>query len=313
VSPSSQTVAPGGSADFTVTVTPLNGFTGTVTLSVDAENGFAPGVTSSDFVPATLPASGSSTFTMSATTDSLPWATTLSVHGVSGSITHTTSSTFVVNLAPPDGLAASTSDSAVNLTWNPSEGAMGYRVARSAGGAYQTIACPADTTYADSGLVNGTTYHYVVSATFVGGDDGGGGSIDSGEILATPPCATPTYTGSLRGSKSGGSSLAWSWTAGGASKFDLLQGDLTALRSTGGNFKSALDALPAGVNACLANDTTALSLADPYGAPSAGGAEFTLLRPVAVACVAFGTLDEGVPSQVGSRDSGVEASPRACP
>jgi hypothetical protein len=105
----------------------------------------------------------------------------------------------------------------------------------------------------------------------------------------------------------------WSWTSGGAAAFDLVRGDLNALRETGGDFTAALSALPSGENACLANDTASLSLGDPYGEPTPGIGYFTLLRPVTTSCPACGTLDEGVASQLGSRDGEIAASPRACP
>ena len=197
VSPVSRTVNPGQSATYTVTVTPLHAFTGTVGLTVDSEGGFPTGVTSGGFSPATLPGSGSSTLTMNASSSTVPYATSMSVHGTSGSLVHTGSSTLVVNLAPPTGLAASTTDSTVNLTWSASAGATGYRVGRSLGGAYTTIACTSALGYSDTGLTNGTTYHYAVTATFTGGPDSGGASSESSEILATPPCPLPTYLGSL--------------------------------------------------------------------------------------------------------------------
>ena len=36
-----------------------------------------------------------------------------------------------------------------------------------------TIACPTATSYTDTGLINGTTYYYVVSATYTGGPERG--------------------------------------------------------------------------------------------------------------------------------------------
>jgi hypothetical protein len=219
----------------------------------------------------------------------------------------------VVNLAPPTNLVASTTDSTVNLTWAASAGATGYRIGRSLGGAFTTIGCTTGLAYSDPGLTNGTTYHYAVTATFTGGPDSGGASSESSEVLATPPCPLPTYLGSLMGSKSGSGDPVWSWTSGGATAFDLVRGDLDVLRSTGGDFAAALDALPGGENACLANDTSSLALDDPYGAPAPGSGVFTLLRPVTTSCPADGTLDEGVASQLGSRDTEIAASPRACP
>jgi hypothetical protein len=250
---------------------------------------------------------------MNASADAMPYATSVSVFGASGSTTHTGSATLLVNLDPPGGLAAGTADGLVDLTWNASPGATSYRVARSVGGGPQTIACLAGTGYTDLGLTNGTTYRYAVTAVYTGGTAGDGTSAESAEILATPPCPVPTWAGTLGAAKSGTQDAVWSWPSGGASNYDLVEGDLDALRANAGNFQAALDALPAGENACLGSDQSASSLVDPYGAPPPGRGVFTLLRPATVECPAHGTLDEGVPSQTGSRDAEVAASPRACP
>jgi hypothetical protein len=313
VSPASRTINPGQSATYTVTVTPLHGFSGTVNLSVDSEGGFPSGVSGGGFVPATLPASGSATLTMNASGSAVPYATSMTVHGTSGALAHTASSTLVVNLAQPTSVATTTANSTVNLTWNGSAGATGYRIGRSLGGAFTTIGCTSGLFYSDTGLTNGTTYHYAITATFTGGADGGGASSESAEVLATPPCPLPTYLGTLKGTKNGSGDAMWTWTSGGATAFDLVRGDLNALRSTGGDFAAALDALPGGEDACLANDTSSLSLGDPYGAPAPGSGVFTLLRPVTTSCPADGTLDDGVASQLGSRDAEIAASSRACP
>lgn len=58
VSPSSKAVTPGQSTTFTVTVTPLSGFTGAVSLSVSSENGFPSGITSSGFSPSSITGEG---------------------------------------------------------------------------------------------------------------------------------------------------------------------------------------------------------------------------------------------------------------
>jgi hypothetical protein len=314
MTPSSRTVVPGQSSTFTVTVIPLNGFAGTVSLAVGSESGLPSGVTSGGFSPTTIPGSGSSTLTINTSTSTVPYATSLTVTGTSGSISHTASTTLAVNLTPPSGLAATTADSVVTLTWNSVNGATGYRLGRSLiGSGFQTIACPSGLGYSDTGVQNGVTYHYAVTAVYVGGPDAGGASSESTEILATPPCPLPSYAGTLTASRSAPSDVTWSWTSGGASAFDVLWGDLGTLRVTGGDFGSALDAVPAGESACLANDTTALSVHDPYGDPAPDGATFTLVRAVPTACPAEGTLDEGNPAQLGSRDAEVAASPGACP
>jgi hypothetical protein len=311
VQPASRTINPGQSATYTVTVTPIHGFSGTINLTVDSESGFPSGVSSGGFSPSTLPGSGSATLTMNASGSAVPYATSLSVHGTSGSLTHVASSTLVVNLSAPTSLAASTDDSVVELTWAASPGATGYRIGRSLGGAFTTIGCTSGLSYSDWGLTNGTTYHYAVTATNTAGADGGGASSESSEILATPPCLLPSYTGTLGASKNGGDAV-WSWTSGGASTFDLVRGDLDALRATSGDFGAALDALPGGENACLANNTSSLSFNDPYGDPAPGSGIFAILRAVTTACPAEGTLDDGG-AQVGSRDAEVAASARACP
>jgi hypothetical protein len=312
VTQSSRTVKPGESATFTVNITALSGFTGPVTFTAASEGGFPTGVSSGGFSPSTVNGSGSTTLTMNASGSATPYATSVTVTGTSGGISHAAATTLIVTLAAPANLAATTASNTVNLSWSSVPGATGYRVARSLGGAPMTIGCTASTNYSDSGLTNGVTYHYAVYATFTGGVNLGGVSSPSAEIQATPPCLSPTYSGNLFGTKDGGVPT-WSWTAGGATAFDLVRGDLNVLRSTGGDFQAALDALPVGENACLANDTGSLSLTDPYGDPDPDTAYFALLRPVTTACVAVGTLDDGAPSQIGTRDAEVAGSSRACP
>jgi len=69
-------------------------------------------------------------------------------------------------LAAPTGLAATTGDARVALTWTASAGATSYNVKRStvSGGPYSTVKSVTTTSYTDTTAVNGTTYYYVVSA-----------------------------------------------------------------------------------------------------------------------------------------------------
>ena len=46
----------------------------------------------------------------------------------------------------------------------------------------------------DSGLVNGTTYYYTVSAAYTGGQNGGGESANSVQVSATPMGEPPSHT-----------------------------------------------------------------------------------------------------------------------
>src|SRR5215510_8576431 len=199
VSPAAQEVVPGGLTTYTVTVTPESGFTGTVNLSVGSENGFPTGITSGGFSPPSITAGASSTLTMQTSTATTPYALSLTITGTSGTITHTASTTLLVNLAPPVGLTANAGDAQVSLSWPGSVGASGYHVKRAMvdGGPYETFACPSGTSVVDSGLVNGTTYYYTVSAAYTGGPDAGGESANSVQVSAMPRAATPTPTPTL--------------------------------------------------------------------------------------------------------------------
>ena len=96
----------------------------------------------------------------------------------------------------PAGLAAAVGSGTVTLTWNAGGGATSYTVKRAnaSGGPYATLGTVTSTTYNDSGLTNGTTYYYVVSATNSGGTSG-----NSNELAATP-IPPPTFSSSATAS-----------------------------------------------------------------------------------------------------------------
>src|SRR5438309_4055681 len=99
VGPAEQQVFPGGLTTYTVTVAPVSGFTGTVNLGVGSESGFPAGITSGGFNPASISTGGSSTLTMRTSTSTVPYALSLTIRGTSGTISHTASTTLLVNLA----------------------------------------------------------------------------------------------------------------------------------------------------------------------------------------------------------------------
>ena len=108
---------------------------------------------------------------MNTTTSTVPFALSLTITGTSGALTHTTSTTLLVNLAPPASLTATPGDAQVSLSWAASIGANGYHVKRSTDErADRTWGSHArrSASYVDTGLTNGTTYYYVVSASFTG-------------------------------------------------------------------------------------------------------------------------------------------------
>jgi hypothetical protein len=93
---------------------------------------------------------------------------------------------------PPDaptGLSAVAGDAQVTLSWNASSGAATYYVQSSlaSGSGYTVIATNASVNYTNTGLSNGTLYHYVVRAVNASGE-----SDDSTEASARPTSLAPT-------------------------------------------------------------------------------------------------------------------------
>jgi fibronectin type 3 domain-containing protein len=223
MSQSSKTVTPGQPTTFTVTVTPVSGFAGPVSLSVGSESGFPTGISSGGFSPATITGSGSSTLTMNTTTATVPYALSLTITGTSGTVTHTTSTTLLVTLAPPAGLTATPSDGQVSLSWGASVGATSYHLKRAtvSGGPYFSAGCTTSNSFTDTGLTNGTTYFYVVSAAYTGGPDAGGESADSSQASATPQPATPPVPTGLTATP-GDTQVSLSWNAStGATSYNV--------------------------------------------------------------------------------------------
>jgi hypothetical protein len=90
--PSSRTVVRRAGTSYTVTITPSDGFTGTVSFIVTGQ----PAGTTYSFNPSSVTTSGSSTLTVN-TTSSTPTGTfALTITGTSGTLTHTATVTLVV-------------------------------------------------------------------------------------------------------------------------------------------------------------------------------------------------------------------------
>jgi hypothetical protein len=89
VSPTSQSVRQGNAASYTVTITSLNGFIGSVTLNVTGQ----PSGSTATFTP--NPATTTSTLNVQ-TVKGVRGTFTLTITGVSGSLSHTTTATLTV-------------------------------------------------------------------------------------------------------------------------------------------------------------------------------------------------------------------------
>ena len=128
--------------------------------------------------------------------------------------------------AAPSGLTATVANTQVSLTWSASATATSYNLKRatSAGGPYAKISSPTTTSFVDTGLTNGTTYFYVVSAINSAGE-----SANSAQASATPvaPTQLPAApTGLL--ATAGNAQVALSWTASsGATSYHLKRSTTT--------------------------------------------------------------------------------------
>jgi hypothetical protein len=106
-SPSSVTVAQGGNGTSTITVTPQNGFSGTVAL---AASGLPTGVTAS-FSPAS--ATSASTLTLSASSSATKGTSTVTITGTSGSLS--SKATISLTIGPPPSFTLSATPASLSL------------------------------------------------------------------------------------------------------------------------------------------------------------------------------------------------------
>ena len=120
--------------------------------------------------------------------------------------------------AAPTGLAASTANAQVNLTWSASSGATGYYVKRSTtSGSESQIAAPPATAYTDNAVSNGTKYFYVVSAY-----NSYGQSANSAEVNAMPVALPPPSAPTGVAATAGDTLVSLTWTAStGATSYNV--------------------------------------------------------------------------------------------
>jgi kumamolisin len=109
-SPSSLTITQGGSGTSTITVTDVNGFSGSVTL---AASGLPSGVTATF---GTNPTTGTSVLTLTASATATTGTSTVTITGTSGSLTATTTLALTVNSSATPAFSVSASPTSVTVT-----------------------------------------------------------------------------------------------------------------------------------------------------------------------------------------------------
>lgn len=103
-SPSSQSVTQGSSTTYIATISPINGFSGRITLTATG----LPAAATANFSPASLSASGNSTLTVTTDGINTPAGTyPITVTATSGALQHTSNISLVVSAAPDFNLTTS--------------------------------------------------------------------------------------------------------------------------------------------------------------------------------------------------------------
>src|SRR5437879_3236068 len=166
----------------------------------------------------------------------------------------------------PTGLTATGGNAQVMLAWTASAGATSYYMKRSAttGGPYTQIATQTTTSYADTGLTNGTKYYYVVSAYSSAGQ-----SADSTEVSATPtgPPTPPSAPTNLTATASN-AQVAIIWTAStGATSYNVKR----STTSGSGYVRIGTSTAAAFTDMGLTNGTTYFYVVSGVNASGEGG------------------------------------------
>jgi fibronectin type 3 domain-containing protein len=153
--------------------------------------------------------------------------------------------------AVPTGLMAAAANTQVRLTWSANATATSYNVKRTTttGGPYTKISSPSATNFTDTGLTNGTTYFYVVSAVNSTGE-----SANSAQASATPGAPTQSPSAPTGLTAAGGNtqiSLAWTASSGATSYY------IKRSATNGGPYSQVATAsVPSLVDTGLTNGTT---------------------------------------------------------
>jgi glucuronoarabinoxylan endo-1,4-beta-xylanase len=188
----------------------------------------------------------------------------------------------------PTGATAMAGDAQVALSWNNVSGATGYYANRAtaSGGPYTRLTSATSASFTDTGLANGATYYYVITAY-----NASGVGAPSSEVRATP--LQPGPEGLLVSLGDARVTLTWN-TAPGASVYNVKR-SLTA----GGPYTNlATQALNDYTDTTVTNSTTYFYVvsATRSGVESANSAEVSA-TPVAATVGPAATINFGVARQ----------------
>ena len=150
----------------------------------------------------------------------------------------------------PASLTATPTNTQIILSWPATTGATNYTLKRgtsSGGETYTVVTGYAGTTYTNTGLINGTTYYDVVTATGAGGTSG-----NSPEASATP---LAIGNGIWISPASGNWSAASNWIGGGIASGSVNSADFSTL-SLPTNLTVTLDSARS-ISSLIFGDTTA--------------------------------------------------------
>jgi phosphatidylinositol-3-phosphatase len=150
----------------------------------------------------------------------------------------------------PSGVSATAGNAQVTLAWNVVSGASTYNVKRgaAAGGPYGTVATVSTNAYTDTGLTDGTTYYYVISAVNVAGE-----GPNSAEVNATPQPSLPPAPTNLQAT-GGNAQVSLTWNAvSGAVSYNLKRST-----TSGGPYATIASGItvPSATDKPVANGTT---------------------------------------------------------
>ncbi len=134
--------------------------------------------------------------------------TAVNASGESGNSSQVSATPQSVVPAPPTGVTATPGNTQVSLSWNASSGATSYNVKRAtvSGGPYTTVGSPGTTSFTNTGLANGTTYFYVVTAVNASGESG-----NSTQVSATPQGVVPAPPTQLTATRNKPGRLSLHW------------------------------------------------------------------------------------------------------